>query len=295
MKQYIAFDIGGTFVKYALILEDTSIVDSGKKKTPSTLEGLLSLIETHLKQYETSKIEGIAISSPGAVSDYGIIHGSSALAYLHGPNIKELVKERTNMKVYIENDANCAGLAEVWNGSAKGKEDVLAVVLGTGIGGAVIKSGLLHKGANLHGGEFGYMIMDAKQTTWSSVAATGALVKNVTAKKNAEPGQLDGEIIFKLAEEGDSDCIEAIDEFYHMLAAGIYNLQYMYDPEIILIGGGISARDDLVDNIKLKLKEIMKVVTIAKVVPNLEVCKYRQNANLLGAVYGFMNDSKLNE
>ncbi|MRH44951.1 ROK family protein [Aquibacillus halophilus] len=291
MKQYIAFDIGGTYVKYALIQEDALIIENGKKKTPSTLEGLISLIENHINQYKTINLEGIAISAPGAVSDEGIIYGSSALPYLHGPNIKKLVSERTEMDVYIENDANCAGLAEIWNGSAKGKKDVLAVVLGTGIGGAVIKDGSLHKGANLHGGEFGYMVMDAKQTTWSGVAATGALVKNVTKIKGAEPGTLNGEIIFKLAEEGDTDCLNAIDEFYHMLAAGIYNLQYIYDPELILIGGGISARDDLVDNINLKLKKIMEAVKVAKIVPNIEVCKYRQNANLLGAVYGFIKEN----
>ena len=178
----------------------------------------------------------------------------------------------------------------MWNGSAKGKKDVLAVVLGSGIGGAVIKDGYVHKGANLHGGEFGYMVMDDKQTIWSLLATPYSLVTNVAERKDVDRDSLSGEQIFDLAEQGDEVCRQEVDKFYYWLAAGIYNLQYMFDPEVILLGGGISAREELVDHVNKEIKKIMDVVEIAKVFPEIRVCKYRQHANLLGAVYGFINE-----
>lgn len=296
MKQYIAFDIGGTFIKYALIDDQTKIIEQEKTKTPSNLDQLLRVIEGVVQKYDSQAVDGIAVSAPGAVSNEGIIYGSSALPYIHGPNMRKRIAACTNLPVYIENDANCAAYAEVWNGSAKGKSDVLVIVLGTGIGGAVIKNGLLHKGANLHGGEFGYMLMDPTQpkktNTWSGVASTAALVRRVVKIKQLKPDSINGEQIFQLAEEGDEDCINAVEEFYHMIAAGIYNLQYIYDPEVILIGGGISARDDLIEKINVELMKITDGVGIAKVFPNIDVCKYRQNANLLGAVYGYIREKR---
>lgn len=290
MGKYLAIDIGGTFIKYGTVHGNGKIQNEGKVKTPNNIEDLLDVIEGLSAGLSDSK--GIGISAPGAVSDDGVIYGSSALPYIHGPNIKKLVSERTGKRVYLENDANCAAYAELWNGSAKGKKDILVMVIGTGIGGAVIKDGHLHKGANLHGGEFGYMLLSSdvqnSDDVWSRVASTKALVRRVAKAKKVDGDTLSGEQIFRMAEEGDEDCINALDHFYHVLAVGIYNLQYIFDPEIILIGGGISAREDLIDKINEKLDRIMKSINLAKIRPKIDACHFRQNSNLLGAVYGFM-------
>lgn len=290
MNNYLAIDLGGTYLKYGLVAEDASIIANNKIKTPKTLEQLINTIGEWTLLYKD--VVGIAISTSGAVSETGIIYGSSAVTYIHGPNIKELIKARTELPVYIGNDANCAGYAEVWNGSAKGKEDVIVMVIGTGIGGSIIKNGRLHKGANLHGGEIGYMLLTSDYTNsddvWSRVASTRALVKRVAKVKQIDADTLTGEEVFDMAASGDKDCIEAVDRFYHLLAIGIYNLQYIYDPEIILIGGGISARKDLIENINKKIDRILGKVNLAKIKPTIHTCKHRENANLLGAVYGMM-------
>ncbi|MRH43924.1 ROK family protein [Aquibacillus halophilus] len=292
MKNYLSFDIGGTFIKYGIIGENAEILENDKVITPKTLEELLNTLDLISKQHPNT--EGIAVSAPGAVSDEGIIKGSSAIPFIHGPNIKKLLAVRTGKAVYLENDANCAGYAEVWNGSAKGKQNVLVMVIGTGIGGAVIKDGTIHKGDNLHGGEFGYMLLttdlESSDDVWSRIASTKALVKYVAKQKHVDFESLSGENIFELAEAGDQICMDALDRFYHFLAVGIYNLQYIYDPEVILIGGGISARDDLIDRINEKLDKIMTIIDLAKIKPNIDTCKFRQNANLLGAVYGYMKE-----
>lgn len=290
MKKYVSFDIGGTFVKYGVIGENARILETNKVKTPETLDELLRIIKEFALFHPEAV--GIAVSCPGAVSDEGIIYGSSAIPYIHGPNIKELIEQDVKLPIFIENDANCAAYAEVWDGSAKGKKDVLVIVIGTGIGGSIIKNGQLHKGANLHGGEFGYMLLNSdvkgSDDVWSRVASTKALVKKVAQKKEVDMESLSGEKIFMLADSGDKDCRQALDEFYHLLAVGIYNLQYIYDPNIILIGGGISAREEIIDEINAKLNNILTAINLARIKPNIKTCKFRQDANLLGAVYGFV-------
>ncbi len=130
--------------------------------------------------------------------------------------------------------------------------------------------------------------LSEENITWSATASTAALIRHVAAEKQVDNRSLTGEAIFDMAEAGDLVCLKAIERFYHHLAVGIYNLQYIYDPEVILIGGGISARPDLIDKIDEKLAMILRKVDIATVKPKIAACHFRQNANLLGAVYGLL-------
>lgn len=222
----------------------------------------------------------------------GIIGGSSALDYIHGPNIKNDLQTRLGVDVELENDANCAALAEVWKGAASDVNDCCFIVSGTGIGGAVVKNKRIHKGQHLHGGEFGYMIADfnfetKEMETWSHVGSTVAVVRAVAKAKGVDVSTLDGREIFDHYHE-DSDYEKAVDKFYYVLANGIYNLQYAYDPEKIIIGGGISVRDDLLDEVNQRLDVIFAHFTHAKIRPVVLTCQYHNDANLLGALYHFL-------
>ena len=291
MENYLAIDVGGTSLKVGLITQDGEILKSDSKKTPKTLEMFYQLIEQTFHEYEGAK--GLALSLPGAVdSEKGIIGGSSALDYIHGPNIKEDLKKRLNVHVEMENDANCAALAEVWKGAASDVDDCCFIVSGTGIGGAVVKNKRIHKGQHLHGGEFGYMIADfdfetKEMKTWSDVGSTVAVVRAVAEAKGVDVSSLDGKEIFDHYHE-DSDYEKAVDKFYYVLANGIYNLQYAYDPQKIIIGGGISIRDDLLDEVNQRLDVIFHHFTHAKIRPVVMTCQYHNDANLLGALYHFL-------
>src|SRR5699024_10769790 len=152
----------------------------------------------------------------------GIVYGASALDYLHGPNMKQLIATRTGLPVYIENDANCAASAEMCAGAAQHHRDFLMMVIGTVIGGAIVKDKKLHKGAHLHGGEFGYMVFnDCMADGWTKMDSTASMIRHAENKKEMEKGSLTGEDVFQLAESGDQDCIQVIDRFYRMLAIGI--------------------------------------------------------------------------
>lgn len=297
MKNYIAFDIGGSCVKFGVINEKGQILDKGSFETPK--EELDILIKRMVKVVDTykmdMKLDGIALSCPGAVNNKeGIIYGSSAVPYIHGPNFRNILKEATDLNVSMENDANCAALAEVWKGVGKDNNDLLFLVCGTGIGGAVVKDRKLHLGPNLNAGEFGYMIMVSDMESgvvrnYSEVASTFSIVRRVAQYKKIPTCEIDGKKIFDMAEEGDKDCLRAIDEFYYMLALGVFNLQYVYDPEVVVIGGAISVREDLVHCINAKLEIILKQAKIAKIIPNVKKCRYSNDANLIGAVYNFIN------
>ena len=293
MENYLAIDVGGTALKIGLLTEEGEILESDSKKTPKTLDAFYQIIEDTFHEYEG--VKGLALSLPGAVdSETGIIGGSSALDYIHGPNIKEELEKRLQVRVEMENDANCAALAEVWKGAASDVNDCCFIVSGTGIGGAVVKNKRIHKGQHLHGGEFGYMIADfnfetKEMKTWSDVGSTVAVVRAVAKAKGVDVASLDGRDIFDHYHE-DSDYEKAVDKYYYVLANGIYNLQYAYDPQKIIIGGGISVRDDLLDEVNQRLDVIFHRFKHAKIRPVVLTCQYHNDANLLGALYHFLTN-----
>ena len=294
MKTYLAIDLGGTFLKYALVEENGHYSHQNKVPTPNCIEDLWNTL-AHLtdEAQKICPIEGIAISAPGAVdSQTGIIGGASALPYIHGPNFKEEILKHCHLQAEIENDANCAALAEVWQGNAKDCQDAMFIVIGTGIGGAIIKDRKIHKGVHLHGGEFGYTVQefdyDAKTfKTWSNVRSNISIINRVAAQKQVDPSTLTGEEIFAHVYD-DKNKKKEVDYFYYRLAIGIYNLQYVYDPEVIIIGGGVSSQPNLESQINARLDEILKKVSIAQIHPVVKTCQFKNDANLIGAVYHFI-------
>ncbi len=286
-------DIGGTAIKVGVLDKEGKIHHRNSLKVESNLEKftetLLNWIHEIKKKFE---IKGIAISAPGAVdTKSGIIGGASAIPYIHGPNWKEILGKEFNLQVSIENDANCAALAEAFNGSGANVTDMLFVVCGTGIGGAIVHDGKVHHGNNLHGGEFGYMIMeekDGKFKNFSEVASTMSFVRKI--REVYKDDSWDGVKVFEEASKGNKVCIEAIDTFYLNLAKGIFNLQYIYDPEIILLGGAISEREDFVERINEKIDFLMSNIEIAKVRPNISTCTHKKDANLIGALANFIDE-----
>lgn len=292
---YACIDMGGTAIKVA-VSDELGNLEAKESLVVHhdfdlLINSLVEWIETKKQQYS---IEGIAISSPGAVdSVQGIVGGSSAIPCIHGPNWKNILKEKTGLNVSIENDANCAALAEVFSGTAKEVKDMMFIVCGSGVGGAIIKDGKIHKGANLFGGEFGYMIMeyvDSKPVTLSDCASTMSFVRK--ARSHYQDNSINGLEVFKKAEDGDAYCKEVIHTFYFNLAKGIFNLQHVFDPEMILLGGAISDRSDFVERINECLKQIIKEMEIACAMPYVSKCTHTKDANIIGALANYLTEYK---
>lgn len=296
-QHYLVLDIGGSAVKHAIMTPDGHIITQGSYPSPTTsIDDFWQQFEQHLlplaQQYQ---VAGIAISAPGSVNcDSSIIYGHSALRYLHGPNFRKHTLEHYQLNCEIENDANCAALAELWH--SNDPQDFCLLVIGTGVGGSTVINGKVHHGKHLHGAEFGYMYVcadeDGKPVTLSNCAATYSLVKNTAKALEIDESDLNGKKVFELAESGDTQVQAIVDKWYQMLAYGIYNVQYCVDPDKIILGGAISVRPDFIDNIEAKLEQIFIENPYSSVRPNLSVCAAGNDANLIGALYHYLQRQK---
>ncbi len=294
IDKYIALDVGGSAIKYGLLNKYGEILEKGNIVTDNEdidkfIFDIKSIVEKYIK---SENIKGLACSFPGAVNQKtGFIEGVSAVPCIHNVNMKKLLSEATALEISMENDANCSALAEGWIGAAKDVDNFISIVLGTGIGGAVVIDKKILRGKNLHGGEFGFIqVTDEKGenglgNVWSRVASTGALIRRVANRKNIDVSDLTGQLVFEMEKEKE-EVTEEFGEWFKVLAKGIYNIQYILDPEKILIGGGISARKDFIDRLN-KYLELMKNKESTLDI-KVEKCEFDNDANLIGALYNFL-------
>ena len=206
MDRYLIFDLGGTSVKYAVSDKDGAFDTAGAFATPR--EGMERMLEEMERVYEAvqtgpgvteaapsggdscgTRIVGAAISSPGAVDiRTGMVGGISAIPYIHGIPLAEAVSRRLNgIPVTMENDGNCAALGEPWKGAAAGRRNMVSVVCGTGIGGAIVVDGRVYRGRTNNAGEFGNYLVNregGRKRTWSSYT----MVNQAEDMRNGQEG-----------------------------------------------------------------------------------------------------------
>lgn len=283
-----AIDIGGTTIKIAT-WKDNQLQDKHAIDTPKDLNGFYkALTEEVNKIKKDTKIEGVAISSPGAVNKKtGIIGGSSAIPYIHNFKIVDKLEKRFGLPVSIENDANSAALGELAEGSGKGCDSMAFFVIGTGIGGALIINQKVWHGAHLFSGEFGYMIMGAH--TLSELASPVAMANRYNERTGKH---LDGKTIFELADKDDSVVSDERQTLIHALAVAIYNIQHSFDPEKIVLGGGISNNPELIPLLNKEIDRLRDGLDLVTLKPDIVLCKLKSDANLRGAVADFEQNAK---
>lgn len=293
---YIAIDIGGTFIKHALMDRGGNIWEKGKIPSPADLESFLRALKGIIAQYPQAR--GVCVSCPGLVDvETGIVYHGGWLHFLHQVNLKQEIHALCDLPVEIENDAKSAGLAEALMGNASGVQDSIVIVLGTGIGGALIKDKRVIHGKNLMAGEFSWIIPDmnkryeadpTKHTLLHRETSAKSLVEKVSARKNIPASTLTGELVYQLAEEGDVICQEVIAEFYRTLAVQLANLQHIFDPELICVGGGISQRPGLLEDIRQAVDQVYVEYALKMAKPTLTLCKFQSDSNLIGALCHFL-------
>ncbi|MDB6239286.1 ROK family protein [Lactobacillus amylovorus] len=283
-----AIDIGGTTIKIAT-WKDNQLQDKHAIDTPKDLDGFYeALTEEVNKIKKDTKIEGVAISSPGAVNkNTGIIGGSSAIPYIHNFKIVDELEKRFGLPVSVENDANSAALGELAEGSGKGCDSMAFFVIGTGIGGALIINQKVWHGAHLFGGEFGYMIMGAH--TLSELASPVAMANRYNERTGKH---LDGKTIFELADKDDPVASDERQTLIHALAVAIYNIQHSFDPEKIVLGGGISNNPELIPLLNKEIDRLRDDLDLVTLKPDIVLCKLKSDANLRGAVADFEQSAK---
>ena len=289
----LVFDMGGTAVKYGLFKQDT-LQEVSSFTTPTTWEGLKEELLTVKNLFSIEELEGVAFSSPGSVdSESGVIYGSSAIPYIHRFEIVEELEETLGLPVSIENDANCAALAEVEFGVAKSVKDAVFFIIGSGIGGALVLNRKLHKGNSLFGGEFGRMQLRGNETL--SVLASPVQSAKRYAESQSISSSFSGKDLFSLADQGGVAAQNAVSDLYDSLALGIYNVLVVLDPELVVLGGGLSKREGLLEEIDQRVRILLKENNATELKFQLERCQYFNDANLLGAVAHFQSKGASNE
>ena len=279
-------DIGGTGIKFAAMSKEGEILDKQEIATPDDLDGLLDWLKTCLSKRD---YQGIAMSVPGAVDQKtGMIGGISAVPYIHGFSWYDKLASY-ELPIHLENDANCVGLSELL--AHPELENAACVVIGTGIGGAMIVNGRLHRGKHHLGGEFGYMTTLApaeKLNNWSQLASTGNMVRYLAEKS----GQTDwnGRKIYQEAEAGNTLCQEAIERMNRNLAQGLLNIQYLFDPDVISLGGSISQNKTFIEGVRSAISYFVDRYEEYTVTPEIVACTYQGEANLYGALVNWLQE-----
>ena len=300
MMYYICIDIGGTSIKYGVLSEKGEIFIDGTVSTKVTekenfiLSDVKKLVRNILDEYENYEIKGICVSTAGVVNpEKGeIAYAGPTIPKYTGTKIKEELEKEFSISCEVENDVNCAGLGEYWRGAGKGSKSMVCLTIGTGIGGSVILDGKLLNGIGYTAGEIGYM--DVNGNYIQNIASSKYLVEKVQKEKVEREGITDtitGVDIFELAKKGDEICIAGINEIISNLAVGVRNIIYLLNPEVIVIGGGITAQKEyLEEKIRKEVNDGMISDMFRKT--RIELAQQGNQAGLLGALYNFLNKNR---
>lgn len=289
MKKYISIDVGGTAIKYGLIGGDGQILSRSTMNTEAEKGGsavLLKVLGIAGGFFPQEEISGICISTAGMVdTEKGVItYAAPLIPDYAGTEYKKVMEERFGVPCEVENDVNCAGLAESVSGAAKGSRISLMLTVGTGIGGSIVIDGKVFRGFSGSACEVGYMTMG--DSDFQTLGAASILSKKVAGWKKEPEKQWSGYRIFECAKEGDDLCLRAIDEMSDVLGEGIANICYVLNPEIVVLGGGIMAQEEFLrERIEAAIGKYL-VSGIARHT-RLAFAKHRNDAGMLGAFYHF--------
>ena len=307
---FIGIDIGGTKTLGVAVNENGDLLEERLLPTP---QGAAELIGTTSSMYfelservaqsspERFEVLGLGIGIAGLVDIDGKLLRAPNLVEVDGLDIGPILKSKLGVPVYVDNDVNCAALAELSDGVAASANNSLLVTLGTGIGGALIVDGRIHRGAFGMAGEPGHMIVNprglicacGKQGCWEAYASAAGLknlaidkakngrLQQINDKVQGDLNKIASEDITQAARRGDIQSVELIDDFAYWIALGLTNCAALLDPELIIIGGGLVAEWDLLgDRIRHSFDELLLASTQRNRIP----IKPAENGKAAGAI-----------
>ncbi|WP_306538054.1 ROK family protein [Megasphaera sp.] len=284
---YSCFDVGGTAIKFGLIDEEgrfhkRGLIPSGDG--PSIVTAVRNLVRQQQKEVS---LAGIALSTAGIVNtESGTVEYALSIPGYTGTQWKTMLEEEFKLPVSVENDTNCAALGEYWLGAGKDVSSFFSVTVGTSIGGAIIEEGRVLHGATHAAGEIAYMCLPAGP--FHDVASASFLCREIANKKGIPPKEMDGYRAFQLIESDDAQALRCFHIFCQNLADGLTNIISLFNPERIILGGGIMSRESI---IRQPLEQALSDRLPKRMLPpkGLAFARLQNDAGLLGALYVLKN------
>lgn len=271
MDSYVfGVDIGGTTVKMGLFGMEGSLLEQWEIPTVKENEGAAILpdivrsIQAKMDEKEIAQqnVAGIGVGAPGAVDDEGTLVGGAVNIGWKPFNIPEAVKAYINVPVKAVNDANAAAYGEMWQGGGRGSSNMVAVTLGTGVGGGIVVNGSILTGVTGAGGEIGHIhIVDEEEEIcgcgnrgcleqYASATGIARLARRRLAKDGKPSVLRDMEAVsaknvFDAVKAGDEVAIEIAEQFGDYLGKGLAAVAAVVNPEVFVIGGGVSKAGEI--------------------------------------------------
>jgi glucokinase len=266
--QAVGIDIGGTKIAAGVVTGDGRILDRTRVPTPpddeaATLAALLTVVDQ--LRARNPGAEAIGLGAAGLVE----WPGGNARWAPHNTyrrlELRRLLHERTGLPTVVDNDANVAAWAEARFGAGAGSHDLVLVTVGTGIGGGLVLGGRLYHGEHGFAGELGHMVVDpdgdlcacGNHGCLEAMASGSTLGRLGREAATADPGgrlaalaalaggPVTGEVVFAAATEGDTAALALFERIGHWLGVGIASLVTIFDPDLVVVGGGVAATGEL--------------------------------------------------
>ncbi|WP_286028124.1 ROK family protein [Ligilactobacillus agilis] len=304
VKNYVAVDLGGTTIKFAIIDELGKIIKKWHIKTDVSDNGKnipQDIVDTIKAEANDVEVSGVGIGVPGPISADGrSVVRAVNLGWGLTP-LSDFIQKQLQVPVLLVNDANAAALGEMWQGAAQGKKNIVFVTLGTGVGGGIILNKRIINGVHSSGGEIGHIPVESDEhrvcgcgninclETFSSANGMVKTMQKILADNGEERGDFTTVDIFEWLKKGDELAQQALDITVDKLGRAIASIMNTVDAEEVVIGGGLSAAGA---PLLLPLKDVIDKHIFPEIRGNyhLKQATLGNDAGAFGAIAGFVVD-----
>ena len=306
---YIGVDLGGTNIAVGLVAEDGRIVAKAETPTlasrpyPELVRDMADCARKVMAEANVTEeeVDSIGIGIPGVADKDGVVIFCTNLGWRNVP-IRAEIQQYINKPVYIDNDATVAGWAEYKAGVSRGTDSSVFLTLGTGLGAGIVINGKIWAGAHGAGSELGHLVIEVdgvpctcgKRGCTERYCSATAIIRMareacadapncaIMRAVNGDTDKINAKVVFDAAKEGDTVAMQVFNRFVKYLTIAVNNVISFLDPDMIVLGGGVSrAGDFLLDALKQEVGKLLFYPTLPS--PVLRIASLGNDAGIIGA------------